>query len=149
MNFPVRALRHKLVPASEVKPRAGVLTVFSSQSRQGEWTVPQELRVLSIFGNAELDLREARISEGETRIHILAVFASVELLLPPGVRVEVEMDGLASSLEVKPDPTIDPEPGAPVIRITGSAYLGSVSGETRFAGETTREAKKRIKAARK
>lgn len=149
MNHPVRTFKHKLVPASEVKPRAGILTVFSSQSRHGEWTVPRELRVLSLFGNAELDLREARLPEGETRIHILAILGSVELLLPPGVRVEVEVDGLASSLEIKPDPVIEPEPDAPVILITGSAYLASVSGETRFARESEREARKRLKSARR
>lgn len=147
MNHPVRTIRHKLLPASEVKPRAGILTIFSSQNRQGEWTVPRELRVLSVFGNAELDLREARLPEGETSIRILAILGSVELLLPPGVRVEVEVDGLASSLEITPDPVVEPEADAPVIRITGSAYLSSVSGQTRFARESAREARKRLKSA--
>ena len=147
MNLPVRSIRHTVVPAAGVRERAGVLSVFSSQSRQGEWTVPRELRVLTVFGSVELDLREARIADGETTIHIFALFGSVELLLPPGVRVEADTDGLAASFEVVPDTTLALPPEAPTIRVTGSAYFASVEGSVRFSGESEREAKKRIKAA--
>lgn len=147
MNLPVRTIRHTIVPASDVRERAGVLSVFSGQSRQGVWTVPRELRVMTVFGSVELDLREARIAAGETRIHLFALFGSVELLLPPGVRVEVDGDGLAASFEVVPDSTIPLPPDAPTIRITGNAYFASVEGSMRFPDESPREARKRIKAA--
>lgn len=147
MNLPVRTIRHTIVPASDVRERAGVLSVFSGQSRKGVWSVPRELRVMAVFGGVDLDLREARIADGETRIHIFALFGSVELLLPPGVRVEFEGDGLAASFEVVPDSTIPLPPDAPTIRITGSAYFASVEGSVRFADESPREARKRIKDA--
>lgn len=141
------AFRHTIVPASEVRERAGVLSVFSGQSRQGEWTVPRELRIAAVFGSVDLDLREARIAAGETQINIYALFGSVEVLFPPGVRVEVDGDGFAASFQVVPDSTIPLPPDAPTIRITGSAYFASVEGSVRFAGESQRDAKKRIKAA--
>jgi hypothetical protein len=147
MNLPVRSLRHRIIPASEVRERAGVLSVFSSQSRQGDWTVPRELRVAAVLGSVELDLREARLPEGEMRIHIFALLGSVELLLPPGVRIEVEADGLAASVDILPDTTVPLPPDAPTVRVTGGAYLASVEGRVRFAGESEREAKKRLKAA--
>lgn len=147
MNLPVRMIRHTIVSATDVRERAGVLSVFSGQSRQGEWTVPRELRILTVFGSVDLDLREARIADGETRIHIFALFGSVELLLPPGVRIEVDGDGLAASFQVVPDSTIPLPPDAPTIRITGSAHFASVEGSVRFAGESQREARKRIKAS--
>ena len=147
MNLPVRSIRHSVVPAAEVRERAGVLSVFSGQSRQGVWTVPRELRVMTVCGSVELDLREARIADGETRIHLFALFGSVELLLPPGVRVEVDADGLAASFEVVPDSTIPLPPDAPTIRITGNAYFASVEGSMRYADESPREARRRIKAA--
>lgn len=147
MNIPVRVIRHTVLPASDVRERAGVLSVFSGQSRKGVWTVPRELRVMTVLGSVDLDLREARIADGETRIHIFALFGSVELLLPPGVRVEVDGDGLAASFEVVADSTIPLPPDAPTIRITGNAYFASVEGSMRFADESPREARKRIKAA--
>jgi hypothetical protein len=142
-------LRHTIVPATDVRERAGVLSVFSSQSRSGLWTVPRELRVATVMGSVELDLREARIADGETRIHVFALLGSIELVLPPGVRVEVEGDGLGANFDVVPDPTIQLPPDAPTIRITGSAYFASVECAVRFAGESEREARKRIKASRR
>lgn len=139
--------RHTIVPAAEVRERAGVLAVLSGQSRQGEWMVPRELRIAAVFGSVDLDLREARIAAGETRIHVYALFGSVELLFPPGVRVEIDVDGFASNSQVVPDSTVPLPPDAPTIRITGSAYFASVDGSVRFAGESQRDAKKRIKAA--
>lgn len=147
MNLPVRAFSHTVVPAASVRERAGVLSVFSSQSRQGDWNVPRELRVATVLGSVELDLREARIGEGETRIHIFALLGSVELLLPPGVRLEVDGDGLGASFKVVPDTTIPLPPDAPTIRVTGSAYFASVEGSVRFSDESQRDARKRIKAS--
>ncbi len=147
MNLPVRTIRHTVVPASDVRERAGVLSVFSSQSRQGEWTVPRELRVAAVLGNVELDLRDARIADGETHIHIFTLLGSVELLFPPGVRVETDIDGLASNLEVAMDTTVPLPPDAPTIRVTGSMYFASVEGAVRYSGESEREARRRLKAA--
>jgi hypothetical protein len=149
MSLPVRPDRHVVVPSTEVRERAGILAVLSSQERRGSWDVPRYLRIACVMGSTELDLREARIAEGESVIEVFCLLGSVELLVPPGVFVEVDGDALGGEFSNATDPTIQPPPGAPRIRVTGSACLGSVECEARLAGEGKRAAAKRIKAARK
>ena len=147
MSLPVRTDRHVVVPADGVRERAGVLAVMSGQERRGPWELPRFLRVACIMGSTELDLREARIADGESVIEVFCLFGSVEVLVPPGIFVDVDGDALAGEFAHAPDPTILPAPGAPRIRIRGSAYFGSVSCAARLAGEGERAARKRLKAA--
>ncbi|MCC6317966.1 MAG: hypothetical protein IT361_09770 [Gemmatimonadaceae bacterium] len=111
--------------------------------------MPRHLRIACCMGSVEVDLREARLAEGETIIETKILLGSVELLLPPGVTVEMEGDALMGSYTFKPDPTAVPLPGAPRIILRGSAILGSMEAESRYAGESRRAADRRIKAAQK
>ena len=104
---------------------------LSHQARKGVWSVPRHFRVACVLGNAELDLREARLATGITEIEVFALFASVEILVPPGVRVEAEGSGLAGTFSFEPDGTVEVPPDAPVIILKGDAYLSSVEAVAR------------------
>lgn len=137
--------RHSVIPAGQERERAGVLSFFSGQERKGAWELPRELRVMCVIGSVELDLREARIPEGESVIEIVACFGSVEILVPPNIQVDLEGDGLAGEFSFNPDGSAPPPPGAPRIRIRGTAIMASVECEARFAGENKRAARRRLK----
>jgi hypothetical protein len=145
---PVPVDRHSVIPAAEVRERAGILSVFSSQERKGPWTLPRELRVACILGSVELDLREARIPEGHSVIEVFCILGSVELLVPSGIHVEVEGDAFAGGVTFQPDAAVVPPPDAPRITLRGTTWFGSVECEARLAGEGKRAAQKRLKAAR-
>ena len=113
-------------------PARGVVSFFSENRKEGSWELPRHLRVLSVFGNVTVDLREAMILPGESVIEAVAVFAEVKVIAPPHIKVECEGDALMGEFTIKrskrdeatPQP---PDSGARVVRITGSAYMASVN----------------------
>ena len=137
--------RHSVIPAGHERDRAGMLSFFSGQTRKGAWELPRHLRVMCVLGSVELDLREARIPDGESVIEIVAVLGSVEILVPPDIHLELDGDAVAGEFSFSPYGNVPPPPGAPRIRVRGNAFAASVECEARFAGESKREARKRLK----
>lgn len=149
MNLPSLRPRHTVIPANAVRASAGVLAVMSGVVRKGPWELPRQLRIATVMGSAEIDLREAVLAEGESHIEVFCLFGSVEIVVPSGVEVIVDGDAFAGGFEFKPDPAVPPEASGPRIVIHGSAYFGAVECEARLAGESEGQAKKRIRLARR
>jgi predicted membrane protein len=81
-----------------------------------------------VFGNIELDLRDAVIGSGVSVIEAVAVMGNIEITIPPDVTVESDGDSLLGSFVVKykgrltgTEPT-----GVRTVRITGTAYAASI-----------------------
>jgi hypothetical protein len=91
--------------------------------RTGTWAVPAESEFRTWFGGIRLDLRRARISGTELRIHAWSLFGDIDLLVPEGVLVDVRAN--ATLGHVKQEPT-DPVPGAPTIVLTGGTVFGDI-----------------------
>src|SRR5258708_5097981 len=109
--------------------RPGVSTtvaVLGSAQRNGFWRLAEASRVISVLGNCKIDLRSARISATVTTLDVATVLGSVDVIVPAGVEVEMEVHAVLGSrdLRVAGNP---PAPGAPVIRITGIVLLGSLN----------------------
>jgi hypothetical protein len=146
MSLPAPYPRHSVVSPGEVQERGGVACVLSHQTRKGAWTVPRLLRVVCVLGNTELDLREARIADGVTEIEVVAFCGSVEILLPPGLRVECHGGGLAGQFSFEPEGMGEIRAGAPTIVLKGDAYFASVEATVRLPGESARDARRRYRA---
>jgi hypothetical protein len=99
---------------------------------------------VSTLGSVELDLREAELGDGESVIEIFCLLGSVEVIVPPGVRVLNEGDSLAGNFTLQPGDWSG-SPMAPVVRLTGSCYLGEVEVRQQAFGESARQARKRLK----
>ena len=128
--------QHVLVPPDRLAERKGVVSVLGSARRAGSWTLPRQLRVVATLGSTELDLRQATFSEGTTDIELFALFGSVQVTVPPGVRVECDVDTLAASAEVEGaggGPGAAPD--SPVVRLRGTAVFASVEVRVRAVGE--------------
>ncbi len=141
--------RHMVVADEYVRANAGALAFLSGQSRKGDWNMPRHFRAVAVMGSVALDLREARIPEGESEIEVFTFWGSVEIIIPPGVALECEGDGFMGEFSFDghyPEPL---GPGAPVIRLKGGSYMASVEATVRYPGESEGEAKKRLKAARR
>ena len=80
------------------------------------------------MGNVELDLTHARMSADISEIEILCVLANVEITVPADIRVLCEGEGLMGNFETQRIGEIPQVPiEAPTVKITGNAYMGSVT----------------------
>ncbi len=104
-----------------------IVSVLSNNERGGLMIVPRHLRIVSIFGNVELDLRHASFGEGVTEIHVRAVFGNVEITLPAGVRVENSGEGFLANFTSRGGSVANAEI---VVRIGGRAIMANVEAWT-------------------
>lgn len=137
-----------LVPSSEVPARGGMFAVMGGHERTGSWIVPRQLKVVVVMGGAEIDLREARFGPGVTEIEIFVLMGGVNIIVPPGVRVESLGAAFMGGFELKAGDATALSPSNPILRLGGLAIMGGVETETRYPGETAKEAKRRRRRAR-
>ncbi len=69
--------------------RRAVTGVFSRDSRDGRWVVPDSLPVVAVCGEVELDLREALLQSGRIVIYATLILGTIHLIVPDGVAVEM------------------------------------------------------------
>jgi hypothetical protein len=99
--------------------------MFSRLSRRGAWELPAHSRWRSWCGTIDIDLREVRLDAPEAELEISNVFGTVTVLVPPGIRVDVEGGGLFASQIIDPPPWPAPA-GAPRLRIRASGPGGTL-----------------------
>lgn len=144
--------RQNLAPASassavrrvrQVAERQTVIAVMGGTERKGSWTLPRQLHLFAMMGGAELDLREARFGPGVTSITIFAVMGGVEIIVPPGVLVEMDGVALMGGFSQQGRSELPTQPDAPVLRVSGFVMMGGVNLKVRYPGESSMQAFKR------
>lgn len=131
------------------KERDFLIGILGATVRRGRWTPAGSTLAVGIFGGSELDFREALLPEGVTEVTAIAVMGGIEIIVPPGVRVETAAMAVMGGVE---DTTEGPEydtESTPVIRVKGLACMGGIEIHTRLPGETARDAKRRRRALAK
>jgi hypothetical protein len=123
--------------------------IMSSIERRGRWTVPKELDLRVLWGNAELDFRDASLGPGVTTIHVRVFMGNFELILPPNLAIEVDVSSFAGSVTERHRVPPDADPSRPQIRVVGRVGFGNLEITTRLPGETARDAHRREKRERK
>ncbi|WP_141577797.1 DUF1707 domain-containing protein [Actinomadura sp. WMMA1423] len=98
-----------------------------SVTRAGRWRLPERFTTVVYKGTGLLDLRDADLDAAVTTLWVLAYKSTVQIVVPPGVRVET--DGLGVSAEVHGEPRA----GAPVLRVRGYAYKGAIEAKDRIS----------------
>lgn len=108
-----------------------IVAIFSETKRGGLWAVPPQLEVTATMSNLTLDLRSARLSAGLTDVHIKAVMASIQVILPPGVRVIESVRAFMASVTDDSYSVVTADPSTPVIRLSGHAVMAEVKVKTK------------------
>jgi hypothetical protein len=112
-------------PRARSDPR--IVAVFAGASRRGSWRVPADSSVVTVFGGAEIDLREAVLPGPEVTIRVTAVFGGATITIPPEMRVVDSGTAVFGGRDVPADAD---EPGtseAPVLRLEGACVFGGLS----------------------
>jgi hypothetical protein len=126
-----------------------VRVVLSSVERRGRWSVPRQLDLRVLWGNAELDFRDASIAPGVTTIHVRVFMGNFEVVLPPNLGIDVDVSSFAGSVTERHRVPPDADPARPLIRIVGTVRFGNLEVTTRLPGETARDAYRRERRERK
>ena len=133
--------------ATHVPEQTVILGLLGGGVRRGAWHPARYNYAIGVLGGAELDFRECALPP-VTDIRAFAVMGGVEIVVPPDVIVETSGVGILGGFEQVSTASTAP-PGAPVIRVTGLAFMGGVEVHVRYPGESAREAKRRKKLERK
>lgn len=134
---------------SQVAEQQFVVAVMGGACRRGAWTASRQLNVIAVMGGAELDFRQARMAPGVTELNVFALMGGVQVVVPPGVQVEMNGIALMGGFDEKIRADAPPAPGSPILRIGGFAMMGGVDVTVRHPGESEREARQRSRELRK
>lgn len=116
------------------KPGRFAIAYKSSIRRGGRWRVPEHFTSVVYKGSGSLDLRAAELTAAVTTVTAVAYKSRIDVLVPPGVRVEV--DGMGVSKGWSADEAWESQlpHDAPVVHIRGIGYKGTIEARTKPAG---------------
>jgi hypothetical protein len=124
---PPAATQPPIRPAERaVEASPVIFSLFSNVTRAGRIIIPPRLNIQSIFGNVELDLRDAEFRVGVTDIEASAVFGNVEVLLPEGVSVENHGNAFLGNYAAYAPARPQGDQPSTHIRVSGLAVFGNV-----------------------
>ena len=99
---------------------------MSGVTREGEWVMPRVLRAITVMGSAVIDLTQVRIAPGTSQIDARAIMGEIIIIVPHNLRVECTGQPLMGNFAVKRSAVAVPVPDAPLVRITGVAFMANV-----------------------
>lgn len=101
------------------------LAILSGAKRKGAWVVPPLYTAVAFLGGVEMDLREARFSERDSKIRAFALLGGVDIVVPEDIEVDVTGIGFMGGFDHKASNTGVPD--APRLHVTGLAIMGGVN----------------------
>jgi hypothetical protein len=99
-----------------------MINVFGGTNRGGPWDVPSRIRMLTLFGGADLDFSEARFTSQTTCITMLCIFGGVSLRVREGVRTVSKAVCVFGGVDNRGPSTADRN--APTIVLQGLVLFG-------------------------
>ncbi|HEX3516153.1 MAG TPA: DUF1707 domain-containing protein [Trebonia sp.] len=126
---------------------SGAVAILGGFTRKGDWVVPKEFTAFMFMGGGEIDLRDARFTEREVTIHIVAILGGCEVIVPEDATVYVTGIGILGAFEHTDAGGGSPD--GPVITINGVALLGGVDVKRKPTLESSREARQQRLDARR
>jgi len=114
-------------------PAPGRLAVAykSSIRRGGRWRVPEQFRAIVYKGSGHIDLRAAELTSQSTTLFAIAYKSRIDVLVPLGVRVELDGFGVSKGWSAEEDLESRLPADAPVVHVRGIGYKGTIEVSTK------------------
>ena len=84
---------------------AQIISVVGGCRRAGRWLVPSKTKVMTFFGRATIDLREAETTAEELSFDCMSAFASITFIVPEGA--EIRPSGMAVLASARSDVPVE------------------------------------------
>ena len=121
-------------PTAPVAGPGGRAVAYKSSIRRGgRWRVPERFSAVIYKGSGWLDLRAAELTAPVTTMRVIAYKSRVDILVPPGVRVEMDGFGVSKGWSAEEQQEIALARDAPTVHIRGIAYKGTIETRTKPA----------------
>jgi len=115
--------REAAAPPARRRRRRLTFAAFGRVVRRGRWRVGRRTFAVSIFGDIDLDLRQAEVEDPVVGVSVLALFGNVDIYVPEGV--EVDVGGLVVFGHRREWGRDEPRPGAPLLRVSVISLFGT------------------------
>lgn len=109
----------------EVSDRQDVVAVLGAAETRNRSPHFRHANVSAVFGGATLDMRDAQLDPGAT-VDALALFGGVDVIVPPGWRVELGGLPIFGGYDDKTAGHGNVPPDAPVLKVAATAIFGGV-----------------------
>jgi len=133
-DLPAAAARPAAAATPGRAPGRLAVALKSSVRRAGRWRVPDRFTSVVYKGSGLLDLRAAELTAHETTMVAVAYKSRIDILVPPGIRVEMEGFGVTKGWSADEEWEDKLSRDAPVVHIRGIAYKGTIEASTRPPG---------------
>jgi hypothetical protein len=113
------------------KPGRMAVAYKSSVRRGGRWRVPERFRAIVYKGSGHIDLRAAELTSPSTTLFAIAYKSRIDVLVPLGVRVELDGFGVSKGWSAEEDLESRLPADAPVVHVRGVGYKGTIEVSTK------------------
>ncbi|HTV99247.1 MAG TPA: DUF1707 domain-containing protein [Streptosporangiaceae bacterium] len=131
-DLPAPATSSSPVPVTSNAPAktyhgGPIIAIFGGAVRKGRWRVPPSSTIVTVFGGADIDLRDAILPGREVTIKAVSVFGGMSITVPPEMRVVDSGIAVFGGRDVSGETPESEGPDAPLLRIQGACVFGGIS----------------------
>jgi Domain of unknown function (DUF1707) len=130
-DLPAPAPGGRVAAPGAPAPGRRAIAYKSSIRRGGRWRVPERFTSVVYKGSGWLDLRAAELTSPVTTVVAVAYKSRIDILVPPGVRVEMDGFGVSKGWSAEEGQEIALPHDAPTVHIRGIAYKGTIETRTK------------------
>ena len=113
------------VSVSRRGPTRLMFSIFGSTERKGRIRMARRLVCLVVFGNADLDLRQATLEGDVITIVAYGIFGAIDIYVPEGVEVDLQGFAVFGHKRTRGNDPL-PSPGTPLVRVFAVSIFAGI-----------------------